>query len=73
MFRLYIYIHEQFSLFDTSANVLTGFMIFLFLAASVPRVQKSMTPNGNVSTEWAKVRSFAREKVFFYAEAKSSY
>ena len=26
---IYIYIHEQFSLFDTNTNVLTGFMISL--------------------------------------------
>ena len=29
LFWLYIYIHEQFSLFDTNANVLTSFMISL--------------------------------------------
>ena len=29
LFWLYIYIHEQFSLFDTSTNVLTGFVISL--------------------------------------------
>ena len=39
LFWLYIYIHEQFSLFDTSANVLTDFMISLFLAA--PTCSKS--------------------------------
>ena len=29
LFWPYIYIHEQFSLFDTNTNVLTGFMISL--------------------------------------------
>ena len=29
LFWLYIYIHEQFSLFDNSTNVLTGFVISL--------------------------------------------
>ena len=29
LFWLYIYIHEQFSLFDTITNVLIGFMISL--------------------------------------------
>ena len=36
---LYIYIHVQFSLFDTS--VLIGFMISLFLATLPPRVQRA--------------------------------
>ena len=34
---LYIYTHGQFSLSDT--NVITGFMISLFLAALAPRLQ----------------------------------
>ena len=29
LFWLFIFIHEQFSLFDTNTNVLTGFMISL--------------------------------------------
>ena len=36
---LYIHIHRRFSLFD--ANVLNGFMISLFLVASVARVQRA--------------------------------
>ena len=54
---IYLYIHGQFSLFDT--NVLAGFMISLFLAGPVPRAcTKNMKSNGNISTEWAKVLSF---------------
>ena len=39
LFWLYIHIRRRFSLFDT--NVLTGFMIFLFLAAPVPRLWRA--------------------------------
>ena len=38
---LYIYIHEQFSLFDTNTSVLTGFMISLFLTAPAARVKRA--------------------------------
>ena len=38
---LYTYILERFSLFDTSTNVLTGFMISLFLAAPALRVRRA--------------------------------
>ena len=41
MFWLYIYIHEQFSLFDSNTNFLTGFMISLFLAATAQRVRRA--------------------------------
>ena len=37
-----IYIPEQFSLFDTNTDVLTGLVISLFLAAPAPRVRDLM-------------------------------
>ena len=38
-FWLYIHIHDQFSLFCANANVLTGFMISLFLEVPAQRVR----------------------------------
>ena len=47
-------IHGRFNLFNT--NVLTSFMISLFLAAS--KSAKSRKPNGSISKEWLKILSF---------------
>ena len=47
-------IHGRFNLFNT--NVLTGFIISLFLAAS--KSAKSRIPNGSISKEWLKILSF---------------
>ena len=45
-FDCIFYIHKQFSLFDTNTNVLTGFMISVFLAATAPRVRSAWNLTG---------------------------
>ena len=54
------------NLFDTNTNVLTVFMTSLL--QHLCESTKSMKPNGNISTEWAKVLFFVWEKLLFYRE-----
>ena len=56
LFWLYIYIHEQFSLFDTNTYALTVFMISLFLAAPAPRVQRT----------WNLIETSVRNGLMFF-------
>ena len=43
---------------------------FSFSCSTDSKSAKSMRPNGNISTEWAKGFSFVWEKVVFYTEVK---
>ena len=66
LFWLYIYIHERFSLvYLMPVPMFSLFSWFLYCSAC-SRSTKSMKPNGNISTEWANVLSFAWEKLLFY-------
>ena len=68
LFWLYIYIHEQFSLpFLIPVLMFSLFSWFLY-CSTCSKSAKSMKPNGNISTEWAKVLSFVWESVLFYRE-----
>ena len=64
LFWLYIHIHKRFSLFNTNTNVLTGFMISLFLAAPVPKVRRAW------NLMWTSVRNGIR---FFLLFGKQNY
>ena len=44
----------------------------LFSCSTCSKSTKSKKPNGNISTDWAKVLSFVWEKVLFYTEVTFS-
>ena len=67
---LYTYIHERFSLFDTSTNVLTGFMISLFLAAPALRVRRAWNLMGK--SVWNRIRFFLLLGIKYYFIEKLS-
>ena len=67
----YCRLYERFSLFDT--NVLTGFMISLFLAAPAPRVRTARKLMGTSLQHGLRFFSLVLEKVLFYTEVKFSY
>ena len=67
----YCRLYERFSLFDT--NVLTGFMISLFLAAPAPRVRRARKLMGTSLQHGLRSFSLVLEKVLFYTEVKFSY
>ena len=71
MFWLYIYICEQFSLFDTNTNVLTGLMISLFLAAPAPRVWRAWDLMGTSVRNGLRFFLLFGKKYFFIQ--KSSF
>ena len=67
LFWLYIYIHKRFSP-AYLMPILMFLTVFMIYCNTCSKSTKSMKPNGNISTEWAKVLSFIWEKVLFYRE-----
>ena len=68
LFWLYIYIHKRFSqVYLIPIPMFSLFSWFLY-CSTCSKNTKSMKPNWNISTEWAKVLSFVWEKVLFYRE-----
>ena len=68
LFWLYIYIHERFSLAYLIPIPMFSLFSWFLYCSTCSKSTKSMKPNGNISTEWAKVLSFVWEKVLFYRE-----
>ena len=68
LFWLYIYIPERFSLAYFMLIPMFSLFSWFLYCNTCSKSTKSMKPNGNISTEWAKVLSFVWEKVLFYRE-----
>ena len=68
LFWLYIYIHERFSLAYLIPIPMFSLFSWFLYCSTCSKSTKSMKPNGNISTEWAKVLSFVWEKLLFYRE-----
>ena len=68
LFLLYIYIHERFSrAYVIPVPMFPLFSWFLY-CSTCSKSTRSMKPNGNISTECAKVLSFVWEKELFHRE-----
>ena len=61
-------IHEWFSLAYLMPIPMFSLFSWFLYCKTCSKNTKSMKPNGNISTEWAKVASFVWEKVSFYRE-----
>ena len=68
LFWLYIYIHERFSLAYLMPVPMFSLFSWFLYCNTCSKSTKGMKPNGNISTEWAKVLSFVWEKLVFYRE-----
>ena len=68
LFWLYIYIHERFSLAYLTPIPMSSLFSWFLYCSTCSKGTKSMKPNGNISTEWAKVLSFVWEKELFHRE-----
>ena len=68
LFWLYIYIHERFSLAYLIPIPMFSLFSWFLYCSTCSKSTKSMKPNGNISTELAKVLSFVWEKLLFYRE-----
>ena len=68
LFSLYIYIHERFSLAYLIPILMFSLLSRFFYCSTCSISTKNMKPNGNISTEWAKVLSFVWEEILFYRE-----
>ena len=68
LFWLYIYIHERFSLAYLMPIPMFSLFSWFLYCNTCSKSTKSMKPNGNISTEWAKVLSFILEKLLFYRQ-----
>ena len=65
LFWLYIYIQERFSLAYLMPIPMFSLFSWFLYYNSCSKSTKSMKPNGNISTEWAKVLSIVYEKLLF--------
>ena len=68
LFWLHIYINEWFSLAYLIPIPMFSLFSRFFYYSTCSKSTNSMKPNGNTSTEWAKVFSLVWEKVLLYGE-----
>ena len=68
LFWLYIFIHKRFSLSYLMAIPMFSLLSWFLYCNTCSKRTKSMKPNRNIKTEWAKVLSFVWEEVLFYRE-----
>ena len=68
LFWLYIYIHERFRLIYLMPIPMFSLFSWFLYCNTCSKSTQSMKPNGNISTEWAKVLSIVYEKLLFYRE-----
>ena len=70
LFWLYINIDDWFSLTYLIPIPVFSLFSWFFYCSTCSKSTKSMSPNGNASTEWVKVLSLVLEKVLFYSGVK---